>query len=122
GAGGRSGAARLRWRWAKVRAWLSSFVPSPTFPAACPRPTSTNSQIGQQPYSVLVHSIAPARRLGFGPLLRVCSRRGGVLHRAVPSAAVSRRRRQSDRFLPQIEKTQGRAPMITSSSALLVAP
>src|SRR6516165_8058311 len=62
-------------------------------------------RIGQQPYSLLVHSMALVRELRFRPGLRVSSRLVGVLHRAVPSAAPSRRERESDRFLAQIEKT-----------------
>src|SRR5262249_5813628 len=62
----RSRAAGPRWRWAKDRAWLNSFVPSPIFAAAYPEPAFANSQNGQQPYSGLVHSMALVRELGFG--------------------------------------------------------
>src|SRR5262249_57443782 len=106
-----SRAARPRWRWAKDRAWLSSFVPSPIFAAAYPEPAFANSQNGQQPYSVLVHSMALVRELRFGPGSRVSSRLGGVLHRAVPSAAPSRRRRASDTFLAHLPTTHVRAPI-----------
>ena len=75
------------------------------FAAAYPEPAFANSQNGQQPYSLLVHSMALVRELRFRPGLRVSSRLVGVLHRAVPSAAPSRRGRESDRFLAQIEKT-----------------